>query len=516
MRVAHHAIVGAMDAAQAPLPPYSVELILAGVASVAFLALALATTTRRSSSPLAFDVGLMCVTMSAYNILEVAYSLTSAPQWAYLEYFVASTISIPTLRMFVGYVGQRRRYRNALAMASLYFVGLAVACLMPFARPTWALFPGGDTWAILMLVGIAPSFGGAAVLLYRHAVRSNRDERARVRLLVGALALGVGGVATDLLAIAAGGYIPRLAAGGLVIAVALVAALMLRAKLFETLRIVTLANAALVAAIAILAQIAVVTLLGGSLGLLTVGTTFVVLAVVAAVRPLWITLSEERARMEESATLGRFAQQMAHDVRNPLAAIHGAAQFLLEEQDQGRPLEPHREFIALILDRAERLERVIADYQRMGRVETQLSEEDVNELVREALASHRASGSDLKIELALADESPICSIDRDLFVHALENLVRNAAEAMEGDGTLSAVTERRGRSVLIKISDDGPGMDPRSAERAFDAFYTTKAGGTGLGLAFVARVVEAHGGTARMDSRVGEGTTVELELPLPP
>lgn len=220
--------------------------------------------------------------------------------------------------------------------------------------------------------------------------------------------------------------------------------------------------------------------------------------------------------MEESATLGRFAQQMAHDVRNPLAAIHGAAQFLLEEQDQGRPLEPHREFIALILDRAERLERVIADYQRMGRVETQLSEEDVNELVREALASHRASGSDLKIELALADESPICSIDRDLFVHALENLVRNAAEAMEGDGTLSAVTERRGRSVLIKISDDGPGMDPRSAERAFDAFYTTKAGGTGLGLAFVARVVEAHGGTARMDSRVGEGTTVELELPLPP
>lgn len=504
-----------MEAAQAPLSPASPELYLAGLAAVFFLALALATSVRRSTSPLAFDLGLMCVAMSAYNILEVAYSLTVDPRWLWFEYAAASSSAVPTLRLFVGYVGQRRRFRTWLGVATVYFMATAAACLSPWLRPAWSGFPGSERWALIMLTGMFPAFGAAGYLLWQHARRSNREERARVRLFAGALLLGVGGVATDLIAMA-GGTAPRLSAAGLVVAAGLVAALMLRARAFEQVRVVTLVNAALAAALAVVAQLAVVTWMGQSTALLTVGTVVVVMALVAAIRPLYATLTEERAHLEESATLGRFAQQMAHDVRNPLAAIAGAAQFLLLEQAEGRPLEPHRGFLELIVDRAERLERVIADYQRMGRVEPQPSEVDVNALVEEALAGHRVAANDeLAFDVELASALPRCSLDHDLFVHALENVVRNAVEAMEGKGTLRARTAagRNGEGVVVCIADTGPGMDPRAAERAFDAFYTTKAGGSGLGLAFVARVLDAHGGRARIDTRVGEGTTIELELP---
>ncbi len=505
-----------MQAAQAPLSPSSPVLYLAGLSAVAFLALALATSVRRGSHPLAFDLGVMCVTMSAYNILEVAYSLSGDPSWAFLEYAAASSCAIPTLRLFIGYVGQRRRHRRLLGAATVYFAAVAVTCLLPFAVPAWAGFPGGTAWALLMLAGMAPSFGWAGFLLWRYAHRSHREERARVVLLGGALLLGVGGVTTDLVSIA-GGVAPRLSALGLVVASGLVAALMLRARVFEQVRVVRFASAVLAATLAVIAQLAVVTWLGRSVALLAVGTAVVVMTLIAAMRPLYATLGEERARLEESATLGRFAGQMAHDLRNPLAAISGAAQFLLEEHRQGRPLEPHVEFVALVLDRAERIERVVADYQRLGRVDPALSEHDVNALVGEAVASHRAAlPASVSFAVELSEGLPRCRLDRDLFVHALENVLRNAVEALEGSGTIGVQTKATAdaRRVAVTITDDGPGMDPRVAERAFDAFFTTKAAGTGLGLAFAAKVLEAHGGTARLSSRLGAGTSIELALPV--
>ena len=112
---------------------------------------------------------------------------------------------------------------------------------------------------------------------------------------------------------------------------------------------------------------------------------------------------------------------------------------------------------------------------------------------------------------------PECDADADLVGGALENLVRNAVEAMPDGGTLRIVTraERAGEQtdLVLSVEDTGVGMDARRAERAFDDFFTTKPTGTGLGLAFVRRVALAHGGTASLTSDVGKGTRVELRLP---
>src|SRR5439155_5801966 len=140
-------------------------------------------------------------------------------------------------------------------------------------------------------------------------------------------------------------------------------------------------------------------------------------------------------------TLGRFSAQMAHDLKNPLAALKGAAQFLAEEQRQGRPMEKHGEFLELLVDQVNRLETVVDKYQRLGRVEPMRTEQKINEVVQNVLALQRfASSGPVAVKTELADALPTCRIDRDLVAGALENLARNALEAMPAGGPLTVPT----------------------------------------------------------------------------
>jgi signal transduction histidine kinase len=127
----------------------------------------------------------------------------------------------------------------------------------------------------------------------------------------------------------------------------------------------------------------------------------------------------------------------------------------------------------------------------------------------------------VELGLDLADALPECDADADLVASALENVVRNAFEAMPRGGTLRIGTRldvpaAGDAAIVVRVQDTGEGMDARRAERAFDDFYTTKATGSGLGLAFVRRVALAHGGNVSLASRPGEGTRVELRLPASP
>ena len=482
-------------------------------AAVAFLAIAIVAAARRSRTPLAIPLSLMCVGLFAYAGLDALASLTRHPRWDWLSYAFASLLSIPTFELTVGFVGMRKPLRLWRLLFAAYFVVLAAANVTHFVTFDPQVVPPGELWPSLMLAGLAPAIIACAVMLYRHAKRSPAEEKARTRLLVASLVLGVGGSATDLALIALGTEL-RLSAFALTACSLLLAALVLRARILEGVTALTLFTAGVIAALTLFAQIAVFALADMGFALMTFGTLVVLLAAVAASRPLLVAVSEQRAKMRYLATLGRFAAQMAHDLRNPLAAIHGAAQFLQEEHRQGRPLAPHVEFIDMIVERVERLERVIKDYQRMGRVELQRQNVDVNKLVSDVLAGRAiASGDEVRVDMALDRTLPRCSADRDLLVVALENVVRNAQEAMPEGGDLHVQTETLGETIRVEIRDSGEGMDARARERAFEDFYTTKTEGSGLGLAFVARVIEAHGGKIRLDSELGSGTTVAIDLP---
>jgi len=210
---------------------------------------------------------------------------------------------------------------------------------------------------------------------------------------------------------------------------------------------------------------------------------------------------------------------MAHDVKNPLTALKGALQFLTEEHDRQRPMEQQQEFLELMAEQVERIEGVMDKYQRLSRVEPELAEVEINEVVASVLALSAFRDQGIEVRTELDRDLPRCRADSDLLYGALENLVRNAFEAMESGGELeirTAPTRQDGATagVSITVRDTGEGMDARVAERVFDDFYTTKATGSGLGLAFVRRVADTHGGEVSLSSDQGKGTTVELRLPV--
>jgi signal transduction histidine kinase len=252
---------------------------------------------------------------------------------------------------------------------------------------------------------------------------------------------------------------------------------------------------------------------------------FVTLILLAAARLIMGTLFARRDQLVRLATLGRLAAQMGHDLKNPLAALKGAAQFLREERSQGRTIDDKTEFLDLLVDQINRLEGAVDKYQRLGRVEAVRTRIQVNDLVRGLVALQRFNADDIKLKAELADDLPECAIDRDLLAGALDNLLRNAFEATPrtlGGGAVKATVTvrtaltrtRQATGVTLSVEDAGMGMSARTRERAMDDFYTTKATGSGLGLAFVRRVAEAHGGDVSLWSKEGAGTTVRLFLPV--
>src|SRR5262249_16510534 len=163
-------------------------------------------------------------------------------------------------------------------------------------------------------------------------------------------------------------------------------------------------------------------------------------------------------------------------------------------------------FLDLLVAQCDRLTRIVDQYHRIGRGEPVLGTTDVNDAAREAM---RFLGSAVKIDSSLAEALPKCESDRDLLVIALANVLRNAHEAAV-EGPIHVSTGGSSESVFVAVRDEGPGMDPRTRERALEGFFTTKTQGSGLGLAFVRRVVESHGGKLTIDSHEGEGTTVRI------
>lgn len=230
----------------------------------------------------------------------------------------------------------------------------------------------------------------------------------------------------------------------------------------------------------------------------------------------------ERDRL---AALGEMAAGLAHEIRNPLGSIKGAAQLLAEE--------PHAEgpYLGVITEEVERLNGVVSQFLTYARPMKGTGEwVDVNQVLERTLTLLNAAENPSVIDLIGAPNLPQVRSEPELLRQVTLNLARNAIEAMgDGGGRLvisTALTRRRqadttrGRYrgervsfIRIRFEDDGPGMPPEVLERLFIPFYTTKPGGTGLGLAICQRIVKSLDGTIEVSSRVGEGTTFSIYLP---
>ena len=176
---------------------------------------------------------------------------------------------------------------------------------------------------------------------------------------------------------------------------------------------------------------------------------------------------------------------------------------------------------------ADRLRQTLDDFLRYaGRIELRLETTSLNALVEELVDFFlpQAQVSRVRVHTALAPEDPRCRLDVNLFKQALLNLLLNALQAMPGGeagsdgmaGELLVRTLKSRDSVILYVSDTGVGIPAENLPRIFDAYFTTKKGGTGLGLSTTRRIIEEHKGHITVESNPGQGTSFRVELPLAP
>jgi signal transduction histidine kinase len=246
---------------------------------------------------------------------------------------------------------------------------------------------------------------------------------------------------------------------------------------------------------------------------------------------------KERDRL---AALGSMAAGLAHEVKNPLGAIKGAAQLLEEVAQSSKEQDPTtNEFLGIILEETDRLNRVVASFLDYARPHAGNPVPlDINAAVRRScqiLNSQKSDGGDVEIRLELGEVLPV-SIDPEKLRQVLMNLVQNAIQAMNNEGKVTITTGHRraprsawvtsppsGNSgrlppdevevVEISVSDTGPGISQKVLKNLFVPFFTTKEQGTGLGLAISQSIVQNAGGSIQVQSQQGSGSKFTITLP---
>ena len=231
------------------------------------------------------------------------------------------------------------------------------------------------------------------------------------------------------------------------------------------------------------------------------------------------TLERELTESRNLASLGQMAATVAHELRNPLGAIQGFAD-LLHRDLAGQPaLRRQAERILRGVEGANRIVSDLLEYTRP--VAPHRTPVPLADLLEESIAAWRASAraSDgATADLVVDSDLPDCLCDARLLQQALQNLYTNAVQAMGEGGTFfvrarAAGPPGRPDRLRIVVRDTGCGLGADEVARVFQPFYTTRPGGTGLGLPLVRRIVEAHGGHVHVVSAPGRGTSVVIDLP---
>jgi len=219
---------------------------------------------------------------------------------------------------------------------------------------------------------------------------------------------------------------------------------------------------------------------------------------------------------ERLTALGRITAGVAHEVKNPLNSmrlwLENLKESLPAEQD-GAPLQAVQ-----VLDKEiDRLDAVVKRFLDFTRpMDIRLEPTHLAELLKEVLevAQPQLQKSNIQLAQLLPIDVPEVYVDRALLKQAVLNLVLNAAEAMPGGGQLRMVLSRRGEMAEITVGDTGKGIPPEDRQKIFQLFFTTRPGGSGIGLASTFRIVQLLNGSIDFTSEVGRGTTFRIELPL--
>ncbi|MCJ7544901.1 MAG: ATP-binding protein [Phycisphaerae bacterium] len=259
--------------------------------------------------------------------------------------------------------------------------------------------------------------------------------------------------------------------------------------------------------------LAIGVLVGGPLG---------VLATLWLTRRLWRgarRLSARARGKEHFAELGQLAAGLAHEIKNPLSTININLQLLVEDLEHYRD-ETHGRWLRRLLSVQEetgRLKGILDDFlQFAGKVELNPTVTDLRALMGELTDFFMPQAEAARVVLRTAlPETPVSArVDGKLLKQALLNLMLNAVQAMDRGGELLIRLSAARSQALIEVTDTGPGIPTEHLPKVFQVYFSTKSGGSGLGLPTTRRIIREHGGDIRVQSALGKGTRFVISLPL--
>jgi two-component system NtrC family sensor kinase len=230
-----------------------------------------------------------------------------------------------------------------------------------------------------------------------------------------------------------------------------------------------------------------------------------------------IVLQKRLVEQQKLASVGQLAAGVAHEINNPLTTILTTAMLIQEDMDPDAPNYQELDTIAKETLRCRKIVTSLLDFARQSKPAKALH--DINKVVRESMALTRkqAAFKDVIFEAVLTEQLPMINIDKDQIQQCVINLALNGIEATDPGGKIRFVSRLipGEEEVEISVSDTGKGMPENALDRIFEPFFTTKESGTGLGLAITHGIIQQHGGTIDVESKLGEGTTFTIHLPVP-
>jgi signal transduction histidine kinase len=222
---------------------------------------------------------------------------------------------------------------------------------------------------------------------------------------------------------------------------------------------------------------------------------------------------------EKSLLLEEMAPVLAHEIRNPLGSIKGAAQYLRSELSAG----DHQKLLDVIIEEVDRLNSVVSQFLNYAKPYTlKLKTQDVNQVIEKAISVIEASprSDNVVIEKELRPDLPLVHIDAEQLVQVILNIAFNAIEAMQEGGTIifrtSKISSGDGEAIGISIRDTGKGIKKEEMKNIFKPFFTTKERGVGLGLAISQKIIKNHGGHIKVKSIPPQGSIFYIRLSVTP
>jgi signal transduction histidine kinase len=228
-----------------------------------------------------------------------------------------------------------------------------------------------------------------------------------------------------------------------------------------------------------------------------------------------VIATEQLAHSEKIATLGRVAAQVAHEVRNPLAGLLLYSEHLKGKLD-GKVPPADAQLVDKIIETINHLTATTEQILNYARpVTLALKTVDLNDVARDVIQLLSTEISAHSIETVLEfDSSPVSGMLDEASIRAATlNLVLNAVQAMSSGGRLTISTGRDDKKMWMTIKDTGAGMSPERIKQIFEPFNTTKSRGLGLGMPYAQKIIQQHGGRIEVESQLGNGTEVRIELP---